>query len=64
MKSKDRFIEIEVKPVKCSLCIHYIKGLKCKAFKLIPKDIFNETKEHNRVIKGQIGTFIFELKTE
>lgn len=58
--SLDRFTDINVKPVKCSTCKWYIKGFKCKAYDLIPEDIFNEEVGHNKVRKDQKGTFIFE----
>jgi hypothetical protein len=56
---EERFNDIDVKPVKCSTCKHYQKGFKCKAFDLIPEDIFNETIEHDKVLKGQKSTFIY-----
>lgn len=53
--------EIIVTTIKCSTCKHYIKGFKCKAYALIPEDIFNETVEHDKVRSDQEGNFIFTL---
>lgn len=62
MKPENQFVDIDVKPVKCSTCKHYIKGFKCKAYDLIPEDIFSENVRHDKVRKDQKGTFIFEKK--
>jgi len=48
---------------KCILCEHYLKNFKCSAFpKLIPEEIASGKKEHNQVIVGQVGNYIFTKK--
>ena len=45
---------------KCCSCKHYLKHLSCEAFDIIPDNIvFNEI-EHNKVIDGQKGEYVFE----
>ena len=46
---------------KCETCIHRIKGTSgCKAFDVIPEEIYFEENKHDKPIKGQKGNFVFE----
>jgi len=48
---------------KCLVCKHYLRKFTCEAFPdKIPYDIASERKEHNRIIKGQKGDYVFQLK--
>lgn len=44
----------------CNHCVHHEEGLKCKAFDVIPDIILFRDTNHDKVIKGQNGDFIYE----
>jgi len=48
---------------KCVLCKYYLEKFRCSAFlKLIPEEIASGKREHNQVIVGQIGDYVFTEK--
>ena len=49
-------------PLDCEECAHYIEGCKCKAFDIIPIELFYAAEEHCKKIEGQKGNFVFEAK--
>jgi len=52
-----------LKQPTCLVCKYYLENFTCKAFPDgIPYEIASERKEHNRIIKGQKGDFVFELE--
>lgn len=52
---------IEERPYMCDACKHFIKGLTCAAFDLIPDQIIEEGAEsHDHVMPGQKGDYVFE----
>lgn len=54
-----------IEQAKCIMCKHYLGKLRCKAFlKLIPEKIAIGKEEHNQIIEGQTGNYIFEKKGE
>ena len=44
----------------CNNCQHYEGFGVCKAFLDIPDDIIDGKNNHSKIIKGQIGDFIFK----
>jgi len=56
-KTVDR---IENRPYLCEDCKHFISGLKCKAFDLIPLKMFDNPEGHISVVPEQKGNFVFE----
>lgn len=54
-----------IEVVKCTICKHYLGDFRCKAFpKLILEEIAAGRKEHNEVLVGQVGTYVFVLKEQ
>lgn len=51
--------EIE-QPYMCEACKHFVRGATCKAFDLIPLEIFDNPEGHTEVVPGQKGDYIFE----
>jgi hypothetical protein len=49
-------------PFSCDQCAHYIEGCKCKAFDIIPIEIYCSAEEHSQKMKGQKGDYVFEVK--
>lgn len=47
---------------KCETCKHKILGAGCSAFSEIPDEIYYNDVEHDKIIDGQKGDFIFEEK--
>lgn len=47
-------------PFSCEACKHFISGCRCKAFDVIPIELFGEAESHNKVLKSQNGDFVFE----
>jgi len=46
-------------------CKHFYRskpGFSCKAFELIPKEIIDGKVEHNKILPGQKGRFVYERK--
>lgn len=52
--------KIKGMPYVCEDCKHFISGLKCKAFDLIPLDVFDNPEGHTAVVPGQNGNYVFE----
>ena len=50
--------EIE-QPYMCEACRHFISGLKCRAFDVIPYEIFFKAERHTSVLPGQRGDYTF-----
>lgn len=44
----------------CVGCKNYIKGLKCKAFDLIPDEILLNGNKHNKPLINQKNNIVFE----
>ena len=44
----------------CNKCEHFKGFGECKAFKDIPDDILDGINNHSKVIKGQIGNYVFK----
>ena len=55
-KTTDR---IEALPYGCEDCKHFISGLKCRAFDLIPLEIYGDAESHTSVVPGQHGDYVF-----
>lgn len=52
---------------QCCFCIHFDASIdlngkkrKCRAFKQIPKQIWDNKRDHNKIEEGQIADVIFE----
>ena len=57
-----RTMAIIEKMSQCSICKHYLKDSKCKAFvDGIPEDIINAKIDHNNPIKGQDNNIVFDI---
>lgn len=53
-------IDYEVNcPRPCKDCRHYISGVKCLAFSVIPPDFIGDAEAHNTVQDGQQGDYTF-----
>lgn len=50
---------IEERPYTCEDCKHFLSGLKCRAFDLIPVEYYAEAEAHNSVVPGQNGDYVF-----
>jgi hypothetical protein len=63
MKSKirDEQYDKSMSPI-CNKCKHYLGNVKCKAFDKIIDDVLFGRNNHNKVIKGQKGKYVFEQK--
>ena len=48
------------RPNLCEDCKYFISGLKCKAFDIIPLEIFDDPEAHTYVVPGQNGDYTFE----
>ena len=44
---------------RCEMCDHYLGDNACKAYKIIPNNIWNEDTYHDSVRDDQIGDFIY-----
>lgn len=51
---------IEELPYGCEDCKHFISGLQCKAFDIIPLDIVLDAESHVSVLPEQKGKYVFE----
>lgn len=47
-------------PYGCEDCKHFISGLQCKAFDVIPLEIWGNAESHTSVLPEQKGSFVFE----
>ena len=45
-------------PRSCRDCRHYVSGVQCHAFVVIPPEIFGDAEAHNTVQDGQQGNFV------
>ena len=53
--------KIEECPYTCEHCKHFVKGLTCAAFDIIPIEIMQDGAEsHDHIFEGQKGNYIFE----
>lgn len=52
--------KIEQRPYLCEDCKHFIKGLQCRAFDIIPLEVFDDPEGHTSVLPGQKGDYVFE----
>lgn len=52
--------KIEQRPYLCEDCKHFIKGLQCRAFDIIPLEVFDDPEGHTSVLPGQKGNYVFE----
>lgn len=50
-------------PFLCENCKHYLGGLSCRAFDVIPLNIYGEVDKHREVVEGQKGDYVFEPGT-
>ena len=44
----------------CEDCKHFVRGLTCRAFDIIPLEIFDNPEGHTEVVPGQNGDYVFE----
>ena len=51
--------KIEELPYVCEDCKHFLSGLKCRAFDLIPLEIYGDTEAHTSIVPGQKGDYVF-----
>ena len=51
-------------PFICEQCVHFLGECKCKAFDIIPIDIIYDAEQHNKIIEGQNGDYVFKAKTK
>lgn len=52
--------KIEECPYMCEHCKHFIKGLTCAAFDIIPIEIVEDGAEsHDHIFEGQKGDYVF-----
>ena len=47
-------------PYECRDCKHFISGCRCKAFEQIPIGFIMDAEQHDSVVPGQNGQFVFE----
>lgn len=50
---------IEKRPYMCEDCKHFLTGVKCRAFDLIPIEIYEDAEAHTSVVPGQKGDYVF-----
>lgn len=43
----------------CEDCKHFLFGAKCRAFDLIPIEIYEDPEAHTTVVSGQKGDYVF-----
>ena len=48
----------------CNGCENHIKGLKCKAFEVIPDSILTGDNDHSKPLPDQGNNIVFEPKKE
>ena len=51
--------KIEELPYVCEDCKHFLSGLKCRAFDLIPLVIYGAAEAHTSIVPGQKGDYVF-----
>ena len=52
--------KIEQRPYLYEACKHFIKGLQCRAFDIIPLEVFDDPEGHTSVLPVQKGDYVFE----
>lgn len=52
--------KIEQRPYLCEDCKHFIKGIQCRAFDIIPLEVYGDPEGHTSVLPGQKGDYVFE----
>lgn len=50
---------IEERPYMCEDCKHFLSGARCRAFDLIPIEIYEDPEAHTVVVPGQKGDYVF-----
>ena len=50
---------IEERPYMCEDCKHFLFGARCRAFDLIPIEIYEDPEAHTVVVPGQKGDYVF-----
>lgn len=60
-KTIDEKMDASMLPI-CNTCQHHIKGMKCKAFDVIPDEIIFGKNKHTKTIKEQHGTYTYTKK--
>lgn len=50
---------IEPRPYMCEDCKHFLSGVKCRAFDVIPLEIYEDAEAHTTVVSGQKGDYVF-----
>ena len=50
---------IEERSYMCEDCKHFLSGVKCRAFDLIPLEIYGDPEAHTTIIPGQKGDYVF-----
>lgn len=51
--------KIEERPYLCEDCKHFIEGITCRAFDIIPLDVYGNPEGHTSVLSGQKGDYVF-----
>lgn len=46
-------------PYVCEDCKHFLSGLKCRAFDIIPLEIYGDAEAHTSVVPRQKGAYVF-----
>lgn len=55
-----RIVDIfEERPYTCEDCKHFLSGLKCRAFELIPLEYYADAETHSTVVPEQKGSYVF-----
>ena len=49
-------------PFSCDQCVHYIEGCRCKAYDIIPIELYYVAEEHSQKMEGQKGDYVFEAR--
>ncbi len=64
-KLMKHLIDTEVPmPYRCEHCKYFVSGLTCRAFDIIPLEIFDNPEGHTAVVDGQKGDYVFETVHE
>ena len=52
--------EIDERPYLCEDCKHFINGITCRTFDIIPLNVLENPEGHTSVIPDQNGDYVFE----
>ncbi len=52
--------KIQELPYGCEDCKHFVSGLQCRAFDIIPLEIWDNAENHATVLPEQKEDFVFE----